>query len=183
MNQKTDATPMLQIVPLGNVDPMVLAVITAHLQALLGMNADIDSVEENPQYAFISGRRQYDAAKIIAQLSQRDSTRFQLGVMARDLCTPILTYVYGESQLGGNAAVISLYRLKHRQRQVAFERAAKIGLHEVGHLLGIGHCWQAHCLMRFCSTLERLDDLPLTFCSACEYEINRRLTALMRSDL
>lgn len=157
---------------------MALSVIAAHLQALMGLNTDIAPQAQCPEYAYLPSRKQYDGAKIIGELAGNSAGRFQLGVLAYDLCTPILTYVYGESQLGGKAAVVSLFRLKHPDRQVAFERAAKISLHEVGHLLGIGHCWQNFCLMRFSSTVENLDSLSLKFCSACEYEIGRRLKAL-----
>lgn len=176
--QKNAAKGRLNLIPLGNVDPMALSVIAAHLQALMGLNTDIASVREKPDFAYLPGRRQYDGAGILGALAENCDHRFQMGVIEHDLCTPILTYVYGESQLGGRAAVVSLYRLKHYERRIVYERAAKISLHEVGHLFGIGHCWQGFCLMRFASTLSNLDGLPLKFCSACEYEISRRLKTL-----
>ena len=58
-----------------------------------------------------------------------------------------------------SAAVVSLHRLFDIDRQVVYLRAAKIGVHEVGHLLGLEHCWQAGCLMRFSKQLEQLDRL------------------------
>jgi archaemetzincin len=177
-DEKSGLKGALTIIPFGKVDRLIISVVAAHLQTLLRLNADIESVKENPKFAFISGRRQYDATRIIGKLSREPKRSLQLGIIANDLCTPILTFVYGESQLGGKAAVISIYRLKHYNRQITCERAAKISLHEVGHLLGIGHCWQNFCLMRFCGNLDDLDRLPLTFCSSCEYEINRQLKTL-----
>lgn len=167
------------MIPFGHVDHLVLSVVAAHLQTLLGLNTDIEPVREYPKYAFISSRRQYDATKILGKLGREPKKSFQFGIIAKDLCTPILTYVFGESQLGGRAAVISTCRLEDDNRQITCERAAKISLHEVGHLLGIGHCWQNFCLMRFCGNLHDLDQLPITFCSTCEYEINRQLKALI----
>jgi len=172
----------LMIIPFGRVDRLILLVVAANLQTLLGLNTDIEPVRENPKYAFIPSRRQYDATKILGKLGREPKSSFQLGIIGKDLCTPILTHVYGESQLGGRAAVISIYRLKDYNRQVSCERAAKISLHEVGHLLGVGHCWQNFCLMRFCGNLDDLDQLPLTFCSTCEYEINRQLQARILVD-
>ena len=178
-DEKSGLKGALTIIPFGNVDRLILSVVAAHLQAFLGLNADIEPVKENPRFAFISGRRQYDATRILGKLGREPKSSLQLGIIADDLCTPILTFVYGESQLGGKAAVVSVYRLKHYNRQITCERAAKISLHEVGHLLGIGHCWQNFCLMRFCGNLDDLDRLPLTFCSTCEYEINRQLKTLI----
>jgi predicted Zn-dependent protease len=34
------------------------------------------------------------------------------------------------------------------------------------------------CLMRFSNSLEKLDDLPLRFCPACEYEARRHMRNL-----
>ena len=92
-----------------------------------------------------------------------------------DIYTPILTFVFGESQLGGKAAVISLFRVQSKNREKTYNRIAKIAIHEIGHLLGIVHCQTMDCLMRFSNSLEKLDDLPLRFCAACEYEARRRM--------
>lgn len=165
----------IEIVSMGCVDSNFLSIISGHLQALMGLNTHIAPLEDEPDYAFISARGQYDAAKILGKLSTQDTGALQLGIIDSDLCTPILTYVFGESQLGGKAAVISLYRLHDVSLEITYVRAAKISLHEVGHLLGINHCWQPFCLMHFAATLENLDTLSMEFCSACEFEIRRRL--------
>jgi archaemetzincin len=73
-------------------------------------------------------------------------------------------------------AVVSTNRLIHPLiRERTLERIAKICVHEVGHIFGLEHCWETGCLMRFSKQLEQLDKLSLLFCSACEYEIARRL--------
>jgi archaemetzincin len=167
---------LLDIILLGPVDETAVSIVAANLQAVMGLNTDIQPVLEKPDYAYLPGRGQYDAAKILNAIAETaDKTPFKLGLTEYDLCTPILTFVYGESQLGGKAAVISLQRLFDRDLQLTYLRAAKISLHEVGHLLGIGHCWQPDCLMHFSSNLEMLDSLNPEFCSACEYEVGRRL--------
>jgi archaemetzincin len=158
---------------------MVLSVVAAHIQALMGLNTDIGPERPKPDYAYQHGRRQYDTSKIIKALSS-DTSRvpLSLGITRYDICTPILSFVYGESQLGGRSALISLYRITDEKIDVTCTRAAKIGLHEVGHLLGIGHCRTGDCLMCFSSTLDKLDQLKLWFCDACTYEISRSLRHL-----
>ena len=145
----------------------------------MGLNSDIRPTLPKPEYAYRHGRLQYDATKIINTLaSDAGNVPLTLGVTRYDICTPILTFVYGESQLGGKAALISLYRIADEKTDVTCARAAKIGLHEVGHLLGIGHCRTADCLMCFSANLEKLDRLQLHFCGACAYELSRRLGLL-----
>ena len=123
------------------MDELAVSVVAANLQAVMGLNSDIRPSQPKPEYAYRHGRLQYDAAEIINTLaSVAGKVPLTLGVTRYDLCTPILTFVYGESQLGGKAALISLYRITDEKTDVTCTRAAKIGLHEVGHMLGIGHC-------------------------------------------
>jgi archaemetzincin len=78
-------------------------------------------------------------------------------------------------------ALISLHRITDEREERTFGRAAKIGLHEVGHLLGIGHCRSAGCVMHFSDNLEKVDRMELRFCSACDVERSRRLRLLFPS--
>ncbi len=167
---------LLDLIPFGELDEVALAVVAANIQAVAGLPTRIQPARVRPDYAFIATRRQYDAVSILAALSgESNGAFFKMGILQQDLCIPILTYVYGESQLGGQAAVVSLHRIYHIDRQVTYERGAKIAVHEAGHLLGLEHCREPGCLMRFSKQIEQLDRLPMHFCSACEYEIARLL--------
>jgi archaemetzincin len=174
---------LLDLIPFGYIDPMVLSVAAANLQAVLGLDTDIAEVRPKPDYAFSTSRHQYDAVIILKRLAAEDGgAPLKLGITPHDLCIPILTYVYGESQLGGRAAVVSINRLiDHFSQEHTFDRVAKICVHEVGHLLGLEHCWENACLMRFSKQLAQLDQLPLHFCPACEYEIARGLKRISKN--
>ena len=170
---------LIDLIPLGRIDQLAVSIIAANLQAILGLNSNVSAPMPDPEYALLPQRQQFDALKIIKELSrERHGAPFKLGVTALDICTPILTFVYGESQLGGKIALISLNRLQGGSPESAYERAAKIGVHEVGHILGLEHCWEVRCLMHFSRNLDQLDSLPLQFCSACEFETTRRIRAL-----
>ena len=158
---------LIDLIPLGRIDQLAVSIIAANLQAILGLNSDVSEPRQEPEYALLPQRQQFDALKIIKELSRETyGAPFKLGVTALDICTPILTFVYGESQLGGKIALISLNRLQGGAPELTYERAAKIGVHEVGHILGLEHCWEVRCLMHFSRNLEQLDSLPLQFCSA-----------------
>lgn len=173
---------LLDIIPLGPLDPLVLSIVAANIQAVLGLPTDITMPRPKPTYAYLSTRRQYDAVKILKKIAAEvDGAPIKLAIMPFDLCISILTYVYGESQLGGRAAVVSTNRLAHRSQERTLNRIAKICIHEVGHIFGLEHCWEPDCLMRFSTQMEQLDRLPLHYCSACEYEMARRLKLLMNN--
>lgn len=174
--------PFLELIPLGHVDPLVLSIVGANIQAVLDLSTDIAMPRPKPNYAYLSSRRQFDAVKIIKALAVEDvGAPLKLGITPYDLCIPILTYVYGESQLGGRAAIISTNRLvDNLDMDLTYNRIAKISIHEVGHIFGLEHCWETGCLMRFSKQLEQLDQLPLHFCSACEYEMARQRKRLLQ---
>lgn len=163
----------LDIIPLGEVNQKAVSIVAANLQTVIGVNANILPPLPSPEEAYLPLRSQYSAGKIVRIVESVEGARFKLGIVQCDVCTPILKFVYGESQLGGVAAVISLCRLVHGEPDRMYARAAKIGLHEMAHLLGLGHCRAPGCLMDPSLNLEKLDGLPMRFCSSCEYEIGR----------
>ena len=181
-----EAPPLVSLVPLGLVDQVAVTVVAAHLQSLLGLSVAVAPAWPSPEYALLTARRQYNAGPILKALAEADLPgRFHVGVTALDLCLPILTHVFGEAQLGGVAAVVSFFRLEagpgggtKAPRPLAYERLAKVALHESGHLLGLAHCRAPNCLMRFSQGLEHLDSLPMGFCDACAYELERIRRAL-----
>lgn len=166
--------PQVEVVPLGQVNSIAAQVVAANLQALLGLDAMVAPPWPEPDQALLPARGQYDAGIILQELAAPEETPLRLGIIGKDLCVTFLTYVLGESQLGGRAAVMSLHRLAEGEgggmapRHVLLERAAKVGLHEIAHVIGLEHCRTAGCLMRFSAGLTSLDRLKMAFCPACE---------------
>jgi archaemetzincin len=78
-------------------------------------------------------------------------------------------------------AVVSFYRLTTAGRETTLTRLSKLSLHEVGHVLGLGHCWEHSCLMRSIRNIEQLDGLELSFCESCSFELGRRVARLKES--
>lgn len=175
------ATPLVEIIPLGVLDETLSQILAANLEAVLGLSSLIAPEQDEPEYAYAPARDQYDAGPILKELAARsEGPPLKLGLTMVDLCMPILTFVYGESQLGGKAAVMSLSRLLDIKADVLYQRAAKIGLHEIGHVLGLGHCREVGCLMQFSQKIGQLDSLPVAFCDACSYEVARCRAILIK---
>lgn len=176
---------MVRVVPFGVVDEVAISVVGANLQAILGLRADVVEPEPVPEYALLRERGQYNAGKILKELAREDGPPpIRVGITELDICLPILTFVFGEAQMGGRAAIISTHRLDEApaggsipQYQL-YERLAKVTVHETAHVLGLTHCRAPGCLMRFSQSLEQLDSLTLLFCDQCRYEIDRQLVTL-----
>jgi archaemetzincin len=163
------------------VEDLYTEVVAANLQALMGLPSDV--LPHRPLFAetFNEARRQYDAVRLIGRLAQAmPGPTLCLGLTGSDIGTPILTYVLGESQLGGRVALVSFFRLTAQGPEQTLERLAKVSLHEMGHVLGLGHCFAPMCLMRSPRNLEMIDETRPEFCNACRYEILRRVRLLDR---
>ena len=68
----------------------------------------------DPQLTYDASRGQYNSNMLLGQLLSHPSEQALriLGVTSVDLFIPVLTYVFGEAQLGGRAAVVSANRLR-----------------------------------------------------------------------
>jgi archaemetzincin len=128
---------------------------------------------ERPRHAFDPRRRQHASGAILRWLGETGPTDGKvLGVTDRDLFIPILTYVFGEAQLGGTAAVVSIARLaedvERFGRQLLVERLAKEAVHEVGHAFGLVHCGTAECVMSRSPAVREVDEKSTHLCGECK---------------
>lgn len=168
------------VVPVGTVGNLIPRVVAAHIQGYLNVPVDVSKGVDLPEDAYVSERRQYDAGVLLRFLrTLHNEHPCVLGIVSVDISLPVFTYVFGEAELGGRAAVVSTYRLDRDSRggvvplSLFYERLAKVALHEIGHVFSLYHCNHLKCLMQFSSRLESLDEIPLLFCDRCRFLLRR----------
>lgn len=171
------------VLALGQLPEHALDIISFHIKNHLDVMPRTLPALDNPEYAYNEKRFQYDAGIIIEAL---EAMRFSdvekvIGVMSIDLFIPIFTHVYGEARQGGNCAVVSLFRLKENSDGSAspavliYKRAAKVALHELGHLFNLLHCENEKCLMHFSGCVKELDQSSPTLCEYCAIFLQDKL--------
>jgi archaemetzincin len=125
-------------------------------------------------------RNQYHSTAILhamQPLVEKDARL--LAVASVDLSVPVLTFVFGEAQLSGSCAVVSLHRLREEfyglppSEELMRERLVKEAVHELGHTFGLRHCDDWRCVMTSSHAVERLDVKGAEFCSACALVVHR----------
>ena len=159
----------------GLVPVSLLTYLTIPIEQAFRRLVRVDSALADPSYAFNRGRRQYSAQLINQRLHSTkllDEER-TLGVTARDLYIPELSFVFGLADPDAGVAVISLARLDPRfygeppNDQLFQERAIKEALHELGHTFGLSHCPDPLCVMHFSNTIHDTDIKQARFCPHC----------------
>ncbi len=163
------------IQPFGDVPELVLKIIAANIEAYFKVAAEILPPRDTPDFALDKRRLQYNAGTILKTLPlflPGHCTKI-MGVVCTDIFIPIFSYSYGEAEQGGNFALISLFRLDKNPdgsspgSALFYERAAKVALHELGHLFNLFHCDEKTCLMHFSGTMDDLDKIPFYLCRYC----------------
>jgi archaemetzincin len=126
-----------------------------------------------PLSAFDPARRQYSAPVVLKTLLETTPDQKLLAITCVDLFIPMLSFVYGQAQLGGNVAVVSLARLRQEfyglpgNAALLAGRARKEAVHETGHLFGLVHCEQPDCAMRLSTNVRQLDLKGDALCPGC----------------
>jgi archaemetzincin len=166
------ATEQSLLTSIGRTLEKALGLPTAQLHIGLGMNGFFDR-----------HRRQYSSVLIMQNLLRilpRDSIRL-LGIVEEDLFIPMLTFIYGQAQVNGPVALMSLARLRQEfygldsDALLLERRAAKEALHEVGHTFGLFHCLDQSCPMALSPSIERLDAKGTVFCPGCSGSIRENI--------
>src|SRR6266496_3064030 len=97
--------PAVRIVPVGKIEPALLDYLSMALPEGIGGACTVSRRALDPREAFEPRRRQFHSTKLLSLLAElpADPGTRMLGVADVDLFIPILTFVFGEAQLGGTA--------------------------------------------------------------------------------
>jgi archaemetzincin len=150
----------------------LLEAVRAHVGSELRVPVVTGFEPERPTEAWDARRRQFETGRILKWLEARhvDAAKV-LGLTDADLFIPILTFVFGEAQLGGRAAVVSTARLTPgsgaRGERLLAERLRKEALHELGHAYGLVHCGSRGCVMGRSPGVAEIDAKGFSFCTDC----------------
>lgn len=165
----------IQLLPLGDIDRRQVRDLAQSLTLEMRRECEVLPAEPDLPLSFNASRGQYHSTEILARLAARvaPETWRVLGVTAVDLYIPILTFVFGEAQLNGAAALVSSHRLHQRfyglpdDQQLLRERLLKEAVHELGHTFGLTHCDDAGCAMAPSHAVEWIDLKSPHFCAKC----------------
>jgi archaemetzincin len=166
----------IYLVPVGDIKGWMLDALDEKLERIFNCEVEIHERMELPQEAYNKQRNQYFSSYILKKLHSFIKPGKQdkvLGIADEDLYANGLNFVFGEAELGGAFAIISLARLRQsfyglpEDRTTFLERTVKEAVHEIGHAYRLGHCPNPDCVMHFSNSLADTDKKSASFCSRC----------------
>ena len=158
------------------VPDAMLRKLRDHLHDYLSLPVRVTRNMPVPEGSYERNRNQYNSTWILREILRQtpDDAIKVVGIIDKDLYIPILTFVFGEAQLGGKASIVSIARLRQEfhglspDDGILFERLVKEVLHELGHNFGLIHCSDRECIMYLSNTVRDVDRKKTTYCGSCD---------------
>lgn len=167
------------IQPVGAVPKALMERLASDLKKSIGFESSGLENEMDPWFAYDQQRGQHYSTRILERLlalKPDEATRI-VGLTDVDLFIPILTFVFGEAQVGCCAALVSMHRLHQEfyglppDNHLLYERTLKETVHELGHTFGLRHCPDYSCVMRSSYTVDDIDLKGSRYCEACREDL------------
>ncbi len=169
---------IIAIIPIDHIEESILNPVARSLEHTFRFTARIMPVEQIPSHTpGLLNEDKYNSTALLLYLKSKGFPEYPLkilGITRQDLYSPIFTHLYGEAQLNGRCALMSLYRLRPEfynlppDPDLFLSRCRKEAIHELGHTFGRVHCRDENCIMYPSSTIEDTDTKGEAFCPVCE---------------
>jgi archaemetzincin len=172
----------IYLIPIATESEFWLEPLTAGIYREFGVHAKYAKRPVDIAPAFDPLRQQYNSSYLLGTLLSlplADADKV-LGIAEVDLFIPILTFVFGEAQLDGPGAIVSMYRLHNtfygmpENEALLTQRIVKESIHELGHTFGLLHCSSPGCVLNSSTYVEDIDQKSDSFCRQCRQQLHAR---------
>ena len=161
------------------VEPGLMEWLGSRVAGAFGVPVRTLDRAEGPADAFDPVRRQHSSTRILRwTLAHHPEDALKVVSLTDvDLFIPVLTFVFGEAQVGGMAAVVSTARLRPEFYGLPPDparlqaRLEKECIHELGHTFGLVHCRRAGCVMTASLSVLDVDAKRGSLCPDCRVRL------------
>jgi len=166
----------IRIIPVNIIDSSFLDRLALCLEERFLFTARAERALIIPRSALNNTRQQLFVSTLTTRVRrafpQDDGLAFV--VTDFDLYKTSHRFIFGDADEHQGIAAISLHRLRSEfygeepDENLLFQRALKEAVHEIGHALGLKHCFNARCAMYYANSIFETDNKMSHFCDVCD---------------
>ena len=160
--------------PFGEVPKEVINAVEEELRNSFSILCDISEPLGMPKEFYNNIRHQFLSNRVLDFVANKFKGRI-LAITDEDLYSEDMNFIFGQAELPGRVAIVSVCRLNptfYRQspdRDLLKERAVKEAVHEFCHAVyGMSHCQNPKCVMSFSNNVIDVDRKSKHLCEDCK---------------
>ena len=170
------------VVPLGEVDFMMVNRLATNIGPVFGRSVDILKGMKMPDEAYNVVRGQYYATILLNKLERvkANQKEFVMGVCEEDIYLPDEAYIIGHSDIIGGTAIVSLFRIRQEfyglpeDEMKVYTRLFKQSVHQLAHLFDMTSCRNPRCVNYYSQNMMDIDIKGEKFCDICKRQLTEK---------
>jgi archaemetzincin len=177
-NQTKDHVGQMSIVPINAMDAAFLERLALCLEERFLFTCHVGRTLRVPRTTLNSVRKQMFYNTLVARVAAEPADdALRLVITDYDLYKTSHQFVFGDASEDQRIAIVSLHRLRSEfygeraDANLLFQRTLKEAVHDLGHALGLKHCYNARCAMYFSNSIYDTDNKLSHFCDGCEKRV------------
>jgi archaemetzincin len=171
--------PKIVVVPLGEVDFMLVNRLAADIGPTFNCSVDILKGMKTPVEAHNVVRGQHYAIVILSKLERvkANSREKVIGVCEEDLYLPDENSILGHADILSGTVIVSLYQMRHEfyglpeDEAKIYPRLYKEAMHQTAHLFNLSECRNPKCVNYYSQTMLDIDNKNNNFCDICRRQL------------
>jgi len=173
----------ISIVPVNAIDPTFLTRLALCLEERFLFTCVVERAIRIAPTTLNSARKQLFLNTLLTKTAAAVplADGYRLAVTEFDLYKISHQFIFGDASEEGRTAAVSLHRLRTEfygedgDENLLFQRTLKESVHDLGHALGLKHCYNARCAMYFSGSIYDTDNKLSHFCDVCEKRMRKAL--------
>ena len=176
LGQTNRSVGHIGIVPINAMDTQFLERLALCLEERFLFTCGVERTLRIPRTTQNSVRKQMFLNTLVSRVASTSPSidGLRLAVTDFDLYKTSHQFIFGDASEEQRVAVVSLHRLRSdfygeaADANLLFQRTLKEAVHDLGHALGLKHCFNARCAMYFSNSIYDTDNKLSHFCDVCE---------------
>ena len=169
----------ISIVPINAIDSDFLERLALCLEERFLFTCTVERTLRLPRATLNNVRKQLFLNTLVARVAALTPAidGLRLAVTDYDLYKTSHQFVFGDASEEQRVVVVSLHRLRsdfygeRGDANLLFQRTLKESVHDIGHALGLKHCFNSRCAMYFSNSIFDTDNKLSHFCDNCEKRV------------